>query len=90
MSDKYNIRQIVQEAADAHTRLNAFYALIAILEGGCLPGGSSSANEAAETIIDICKDEASRQLELYDGAQEKALRLTVPQPLPSIPLEGTQ
>ena len=54
------------EIAKAHTRLNAFAAVVSILEGGCLPSGCHSADNAARKIIRICKDEQQRQLVRYD------------------------
>ncbi len=62
------MRKLLREAANAHTRLNTFYSLIAILEGGCLPGCSESASKTANQIIRLCKQEGGRQLRLYDRA----------------------
>lgn len=59
-------KQLIEDAADAHTRLNTFYAVIALMEGGLLPGGSDAANETAQTIIGLCKDQAQLDLEEYD------------------------
>jgi hypothetical protein len=61
MKNKY-----LTTAADSKSNLNVFYALIAILEGGCILG--ESANKAAAQIIKICKAEAHRQLGVYDVA----------------------
>jgi len=57
---------ICKSAAKAHTRLNCFASLVAILEGGCLPGGSRTADATAEKIIKLCKQEQQRQLRLFD------------------------
>ncbi|CAM5420888.1 hypothetical protein ATER59S_02393 [Aquamicrobium terrae] len=63
-----NAREMIRVAANAHTRLNTFYSLIAILEGGCLPNGSETASETAGKIIRLCKAESGRQLQIYDKA----------------------
>lgn len=61
------MKQRIEETADAHTRLNVFYSLIAILEGGCLPGGSPTADATAQKIIVLCKAEGQRQLAIFDA-----------------------
>lgn len=54
-------RQHVLEAAQAHTNLTTFEAVVSVLEGGCVYGD----NAAARKIIKICKAEQQRQLKLH-------------------------
>lgn len=56
----------VQVAVEAHTNLNIFGAIIAILEGGSIYGGTAQA--AADAIIQRCQREQQRQLAEYDRA----------------------
>ena len=63
--------RLAKEYSNAHVRLNMFYAVIELLEGGTLPGGSGSAGHSAERIITICKAEAQKQLRIHDAALEK-------------------
>jgi hypothetical protein len=72
MKGKLTEDRAFKEASNAHVRLNTFYAVIALLEGGTLPGGSSSADRAAERIIRICKLEADRQFQIYDAYVSQA------------------
>lgn len=60
----------VQEAAEAHTNLTVFAAVVSLLEGGHLYGSAS--NDAAALIIDLCRDEQQRCLRAYDLAVAKA------------------
>jgi hypothetical protein len=62
--------EAVIEAAQHHSDLNVFHALVAILEGGTLY--SQSAHRAAGRIIRICNEERQKQLRLYDAALRKA------------------
>lgn len=55
----------VRKAADALMDLNAFYAIIAICEGGCFHAMS---NTAVQRIIKICKKEAGYRLWEFDRA----------------------
>jgi len=52
-------------AARAHTDLNIFYGIIALLEGGLV---SSQTYANADRIIAICKREAAKALVRYDKA----------------------
>lgn len=67
MSDEHSKSMI--SAAHAHTNLNIFHAIIVILEGGTIYGGSGSAQRTAATIIELCKAEGARQLTAYDRAR---------------------
>jgi hypothetical protein len=58
-------KNIVQ-AARAHTDLNIFAAVVAILEGGCIY--TAEAKGTVSKIINLCQVEQRRQLELYDKA----------------------
>jgi hypothetical protein len=55
----------MKDAMEAHTNLNVFASIQAILEGGCVYGGE---NKAAKQIIKICLAEQQRQLKLMDKA----------------------
>lgn len=57
------------DAVHAHTNLNTFAAVAALLESGLLYGGQSDA--AANKIIAICHDEQRRLLAKYDAAIDK-------------------
>lgn len=56
--------EFAKEAARHHSTLNAFAAVVAILEGGFVY--DPAAHKAAQRIIAIAKDEESRQLRKYD------------------------
>ena len=58
-------RDRVKEAAVAHTDLNIFYGVIALMEGGLL-GSESYAD--AERIISICRRAGAKCLHRYDSA----------------------
>lgn len=62
---------LILEAARAHTRLNSFYTVIAVLE--TMPSGCNKACRTSESIIRQCKAAAQVQLEKYDRARD-ALR----------------
>lgn len=56
-----------REAAQAHSNLNTFGAVVAILEGGLVYGhGDGSAKTTANKIINICQAEMQKQLRMYD------------------------
>lgn len=55
-------------AADAHTNLNVFHAIVAILEGGTLYGPRP--RRAKERIIAICQMAARCELAAMDRALE--------------------
>ena len=55
-------------AARAHTDLNIFHGIIALLEGGLI---SSDSYPCADRIIAICKSEGAKCLARYDRALEK-------------------
>lgn len=66
-NDKNTAKQSAKLAAEAHTNLNTFGAVIAILEGGCVYGNTgASAGMTAKKIIAMCKAESGKQLALYD------------------------
>ena len=56
-------------AAKAHTDLNTFAAVIAILEGGVIY--TSSGARLASEIIRLCRAQAVKQLRAYDAALER-------------------
>jgi hypothetical protein len=58
-------RKQMVSAAEAHSNLNTFGAIIALLEGGLLYGGGSQ-QSTAEQIIKLCKREQQRQLSKFD------------------------
>lgn len=55
----------IRSAIHAHTNLNVFATVVAILEGGLIYGGQ---NKAAQKIISICQKEQARQLHKLDAA----------------------
>jgi hypothetical protein len=63
------LQALIREAANAHTRLNTFYAVIEILEGA-MPGGCPKAARTTNSIIRQCKAAAQVQLTKYDAATE--------------------
>lgn len=65
-------------AADAKVRLYTFAAVVALLEGGTLPGGSKSAYATANKIIKLCKDEQQRQLCEWNRLSERAAKKSIP------------
>jgi hypothetical protein len=58
--------QWAKEAAEAHTNLNVWHTLIAILEGGTLYGGRGQ--DSASMVINIAKAETQKELSVYDRA----------------------
>lgn len=60
----------VNEAAEAHTNLTVFAAVVALLESGCVRGHS----EAADSIIRICKNEQQIYLREYDRQVARAVK----------------
>lgn len=81
---KLTTKDLVHEAADAHTRLSTFYAVIALLESN-LPGGCGRADRTASSIINQCKAAAQIQLEKFDAATEEVCRRAALQSEPSTP-----
>lgn len=68
----------IEAAARAHTRLTMFYAIIELAEGGTMPGGGSeSANKTVARIVKLCKEEAQRQLIIYDTSRAAIRALSV-------------
>jgi hypothetical protein len=66
-ADETRAKKSAKLAANAHTNLNTFGAVIAILEGGCIYGATSdSAGVTANKLIKLCQAETHRQLVLYD------------------------
>lgn len=62
-----------KSAARAHTDLNIFHGIIALLEGGLV---SSDSYPAADRIIEMCKREGARCLVRYDRAMTAVSRPT--------------
>lgn len=60
----------VVDAARAHTNLNTWAAIQAILEGGTLY--EERTHSAASKVIEICKREMKKELAIYDRACAKA------------------
>ena len=63
-------KRALKLAAQAHTDLNIFAAIVALLESGCVYGGSAA---AVRRITKICQKEQQRQLRIYDDQTVKAL-----------------
>lgn len=68
MSTKRERAKLAEDASKAHTDLNIFHAIIAILEGGTI---SSDAQRSAQFIIHHCKAGTAAALARYDRAIEK-------------------
>ena len=64
----------LDKALWAHTNLNTFEAVVALLEGGVHKG--TSAAKAAQRIIKICLEEERRQLGVLDEAKANLARRT--------------
>lgn len=63
----------VQIAARAHSNLNAFAIVKAVLESGAIYRSKDrTAQTSVIRIVHICNDEIQRQLRLYDKAVGKA------------------
>jgi hypothetical protein len=56
-----------KQAGCHHAALNTFAAVVALLEGGTVPGGTG-ADKSRDQIIRLCKAEQQRQLKKYDAA----------------------
>jgi hypothetical protein len=67
-----NVKTHANDAAQAHTNLTMFHAVMQLMEGGVLYGASPQGSAAK--IIRICKDEAAKQLRLFDAAMAKVER----------------
>lgn len=61
------------DAVEAHTNLNTFGAIVALLEGGTLYGPMRE-RDAAQRIIRICKTEMLLQLRKFDLARDRTMR----------------
>jgi hypothetical protein len=60
------VKEPIRIACEAHSDLNIFAAVIAILEGGTIY--TSSGYSAASKIVKLCKAETQKQLRQYDLA----------------------
>lgn len=60
--------QYARLAMEAHSNLNIYHAIVAILEGGCLYGARE---KTAQKIIALCKAEGFKELKIMDAALEK-------------------
>lgn len=60
-----DVMAAAKKAAEAHTNLNIYAAVQALMEGSLIYGGRHS---ASLKIIAICKKEQQRELRLYDAA----------------------
>ena len=60
------VKENIRVAMNAHTDLNTFASLQAILEGGCLHG--PTCYKSSQRIIAICKKEMQKQLAIMDKA----------------------
>lgn len=74
-TDKNSVKTAAKLAANAHSNLNLFASIEALLEGGLLYGNSdASAGVTARKILKLCKAETSKQLVLYDKYLDAAVR----------------
>lgn len=69
-----SVAENVSDAAEAHSDLSIFSAVIALMESSLV---SSNAFSAEERIVTICKAETAKALARYDAAVAKVAR---PQP----------
>ena len=58
-------RKNAEKAARAHSNLNTYYAVIALMEGGLLYDGR---HRIADQIVSLCKRQAATELAIYDRA----------------------
>lgn len=58
------IQFMTKKAAEAHSNLNTYAAVVALMEGGLIYG---IRHAAATKIIRICKQEQQHFLRVYDG-----------------------
>ena len=64
------VNEDITRMSQAHTNLNIFATIEAILEGGVVyPVGT--ANTTAQKIIRLCSAERGKQLRLYDKLSER-------------------
>lgn len=70
MRRKRTRKEYIEEAADARSDLNIFYAVIALMEGSLL---STPCYSVEGRIVKICKDEAAKCLARMDRAVAKAI-----------------
>lgn len=60
----------IELAAQAHTNLNIFAAVVGLLESGTIyPVGTAS--NSAQKIVKLCAQEQQRQLHIYDRTMRK-------------------
>ena len=69
MSKQKDVRDLVALAAEAHSNLNAWGAVIALLEGGLFYGKT---DPAVQRVIEIAKKRQLAYLVQYDEARAKA------------------
>ena len=61
---KKGSREAAVKAAEAHTNLNVWGSVIALLEAGLIYGGR---DDAAQEIVKMCKSEQQAELKIYDA-----------------------
>lgn len=62
-----DLHELIRDAANARTRINVFYSVVALLED-MMPGGCKMANRTKQSIVQQCKKAARVQLDKYDDA----------------------
>lgn len=72
MTTAEKLDALAVKAAEAHTNLNVYGSVIALLEGGAIYGGRSG---PAQRIIDQCKRAQRNELDRYDAARKSIARL---------------
>lgn len=77
MNRMNELRKHITDATEAHSDLNLFASIVALLESGL---NHSPTYAAAERIISICKREQDKCLRRFDAAMAKA---GAPYPRPS-------
>jgi hypothetical protein len=67
VAKELSIDEVVVKAAQCHTDLNIFAAIVSILEGGVIY--TPYARRTSAKIISICQKEQQRLLQNYDAAR---------------------
>lgn len=70
--DERTVDVLARRAADAQSNINAYAAVIALLEGGLIYGGR---DRPADRIINICKKAMQSELCHFDRAMAALARI---------------
>lgn len=67
MKQPKTLKEALKQMTDAHTNLNTYGAVVALLEGGTVYGGR---NSGSDRIIRIAQAEMQKEFRLYDAARK--------------------